>query len=101
MPFDGAEVAKQIEQSRDTVHFETRTRESALDLALRIYNDVEDAAWDGRVGAASTQKWVALPMSSLKESSLITPSGSDYCVVATDSSFIAPDKHRGSLSHLI
>jgi hypothetical protein len=29
------------------------------------------------------------------------PASLDYAVVATDSSFIAPDKHRGSFSHLI
>src|SRR5207253_8965772 len=101
MPFDAAEVARQIEQSRSSVQFEARARENALELALRIYQAVGETEWEQRVQDASAQRWVGLPLSQLHEELSIAPSASDYCVVGTDSSFIAPDKHRGSLSHLI
>src|SRR5205823_2069587 len=101
MPFDAAEVARQIEQSRSSVQFEARARENALELALRIYQAVGETEWEQRVQDATLRRWVGLPLSPLRDGRQVAPSSGDYCVVATDSSFVAPDKHRGSFSHLI
>lgn len=101
MPFDAAEVARQIEQSRHGARTQDKAREDALALALRIYNEAEETRWEQRVQDASARRWVGLPLSPLREVVSARPSTPDYCVVATDSSFIAPDKHRGALCHLI
>jgi hypothetical protein len=101
MPFDAAEVARQIEQSRSSVQFEARARENAIELALRIYREADETAWEQRVQQATLRRWVGLPLSPLRVGGQIAPSNGDYCVVATDSSYVPPDKHRGSFSHLI
>jgi hypothetical protein len=100
MPFDAAEVAKQIEQSRSSVQFEARARENALELAMRIYREADETAWEQRVQDATLRRWVGLPLSPLKAGAQVAPSRGAYSVVATDSSFVPPDKHRGSFSHL-
>ncbi len=101
MPFDAAEVARQIEQSRSSVHFEARARENAIELALRIYRAVGETEWEQRVQDATLRRWVGLPLSPIRDGAQVAPSAGNYCVAATDSSFVAPDKHRGSFSHLI
>jgi hypothetical protein len=101
MPFDAAEVARQIEQSRSGVRAEMDARANALELAVRIYKNVGETEWEQRVQDASARRWVASPLSPLKLASPHTACAPDYSVVATDSSFVAPDKHRGALCHLI
>lgn len=101
MPFDAAEVARQIEETRGGVRMEERARATALEMALRIYAEADETGWEQRVQDGLTRRWVGLPMSPLHETPRVAPSTLDYTVVATDSSFIAPDKHRGSFSHLI
>src|SRR3954464_13437611 len=101
MPFDAVEVARQIEQSRSGVKFDALARENALELAVRIYKEVGETEWEQRVQDATLRRWVGLPLSPLRDAEQITPAKGDYCVVATDSSFVPPDKHRGSFSHLI
>src|SRR5947209_10867374 len=101
MPFDTAEVARQIEQSKPGVRAEEEARVEALQLALSIYRSAEETAWEQRVQQAAARRWVGSPLSQLHQSPQNKACGPDYCVVATDSSFIAPDKHRGALSHLI
>lgn len=101
MPFDASEVARQIEQSRALIRLQERAREDALALALRIYGAADETTWEQRAQDATMRRWVGLPLSALHGTLGVSTSGSDYCVAATDSSFIAPDKHRGSYSHLI
>ena len=101
MPFDAAEVARQIEDSRGAVFREEQARIDALALARRIYTATTETEWEQRVQEGLTRRWVGLPISSLNHTSTVGPARLDYTVVATDSSFIAPDKHRGSFSHLI
>ncbi|MFL5732332.1 MAG: DNA double-strand break repair nuclease NurA [Chloroflexia bacterium] len=101
MPFNTTEVAKQIEQSRRGVQAEARARQDAIALALKIYREADETAWEQRVQDASARRWVGEPLSPLHEQSSARISAPDYSVVATDSSFIAPDKHRGAMSYLI
>ena len=101
MPFDAAEVARQIEQSRHSAHTHEKARDDALALALKIYAEADETRWEQRVQDASARRWIGLPLSPLHDVVSNWPAGPDYCVVATDSSFIAPDKHRGALCHLI
>src|SRR5438105_13932843 len=101
MPFDAAEVARQIEQSRGGVRANERAREDAITLALKIYRSTAETDWEQRVQDAAARRWVGLPLSPLRDKPLAKPSGLDYSVTATDSSFVAPDKHRGSFSHLL
>jgi hypothetical protein len=101
MPFDAAEVARQIEASRGGVRNEESVRLDALELACRIYREVGEVAWEQRVQDAATRRWVAAPLSPLQRFPAHRSASPDYCVVATDSSFVAPDKHRGAMSHLI
>src|SRR6476469_1376339 len=101
MPFDAAEVAKQIEASRGAVLLDEQARLDALALARKIYRATTETAWEQRIQEGLTRRWVGVPMSSLHYTTTSEPAHLDYTVVATDSSFIAPDKHRGSFSHLI
>jgi hypothetical protein len=101
MPFDASEVARQIESSRSSVRFEERARETAIQLALRIYRETSETEWEQRVQEATLRRWVGLPLSPLRAEARVVASKGDYCVAATDSSYVAPDKHRGSFSHLI
>jgi len=101
MPFDTAEVARQIEQSRAAVRAEERAREDALKLALRIYREVGEVDWTERVHDSVARRWAGVPLTPLLSIERHEPCAPDYCVVATDSSFIPPDKHRGALCHLI
>src|SRR5438874_4843060 len=101
MPFDAAEVARQIEHSRHGVHKEAQVREDALALALKIYKSVGETEWEQRVQDAAARRWCGLPLSPLQDDSVTKSARPDYCVVATDSSYIAPDKHRGASSHLV
>src|SRR3954464_3576848 len=101
MPFDAAEVARQIEQSRGGVQAEARAREDAIALALEVYRSADETGWEQRVQDAAARRWVGVPLSPLHEQASARVAAPDYRVVATDSSFIAPDKHRGASSHLI
>lgn len=101
MPFDAAEVARQIEQSRSRVKAQAQAQTDAVELALRIYRETTETEWDQRVQAASVRRWVASPLSPLNMLPQHQACQPDYCVVATDSSFIPPDKHRGAFCHLI
>ncbi|MEO8285821.1 MAG: DNA double-strand break repair nuclease NurA [Chloroflexota bacterium] len=101
MPFDAAEVARQIEASRGSVRAEEAVRLDALDLAYRIYHAVGETEWEQRVQDTATRRWVAAPLSPLQSFPAHKSAAPDYRVVATDSSFIAPDKHRGAMSHLV
>ena len=101
MPFDTAEVAKQIEQSRASVRAERQAQEEALALALRMYREVGESAWTERVHDSVARRWAGVPLTPLRQMARTEPCAPDYCVVASDSSFIAPDKHRGALCHLI
>lgn len=101
MPFDAAEVAKQIEGSRGGVLDGARAREEALRLAVKIYRAVAETEWEQRVQDASARRWVASPLSPLHFTPRVEACLPNYCVTATDSSFIAPDKHRGADSHLV
>lgn len=101
MPFDAAEVARQIEASRGSVRADAALRESALELALRIYRNVGETEWEQRVQDTAARRWVASPITPLAHGLLHRACAPDYCVAASDSSFIAPDKHRGTLCHLV
>jgi hypothetical protein len=101
MPFDTAEVARQIEGSRARVHAEELARADALQMALRIYGEVGEVDWTERVTDSLARRWSGVPLSRLAEMVRHEPCAPDYCVVATDSSFVPPDKHRGALCHLI
>lgn len=101
MPFDAAEVARQIEQSRSGVRAEAQARVDAVELALRIYREAGETEWDQRVQDAAARRWVASPLTTLNMLPQHQASSADYCVVATDSSFIPPDKHRGAFCHLV
>jgi hypothetical protein len=101
MPFDAAEVARQIQESKDGSHYDVQARIDALQLARRIYEAVGETEWELRVRDAATRRWVAAPLSPLHTFPHYDPHPPVYRVVATDSSFIAPDKHRGALCYLI
>lgn len=101
MPFDAAEVARQIEQSRKGAQANADERESAVDYAVRLYKEANDTAWEQRVQSAMARRWVGAPLTPLNVHPEHKPALPDYCVVATDSSFVAPDKHRGAFCHLV
>src|SRR5438270_770563 len=63
MPFDAAEVARQIEASRSGVAGQARAREDAVELALRIYATAGEAAWEQRVLVLSKEPQVQALMS--------------------------------------
>lgn len=103
MPFDAAEVARQIHASLKGAHAEAEERESAVEYAVRLYRAVDSTAWEQRVQDAVARRWVGAPLTPLNERRIYAPTvqGYGYCVVATDSSFVPPDKHRGAFCHLI
>lgn len=101
MPFDTAEVARQIEQSRQAVNAEASAHVDALELALRIYRAVGETEWDQRAHDNATRRWVGVPLTPLGITPHNVPCAPAYCVAASDSSFVAPDKHRGAFCHLI
>lgn len=101
MPFDAAEVARQIEQSRHGAIAEAEVRESAMEYALRLYNAAGDTEWEQRVQDGISRRWVGTPVTPLHLHPSHIPATPDYTVVATDSSFVAPDKHRGVYCHLV
>ncbi len=101
MPFDVVEVARQIEESKPHARARADERLSAIREAVRIYNHVDHAEWEQRVQSATMRRWAGVPISPLRTHIQHPYSMPDYCVVATDSSFIPPDKHRGSFCHLI
>ncbi|HUP27797.1 MAG TPA: hypothetical protein VM409_05125, partial [Chloroflexia bacterium] len=81
MPFDAAEVARQIEQSRGTVRAQDDARDEAIELALRIYRAAGETEWEQRVQDASARRWVAVPVTPLGLSASHEPRAPDYCVV--------------------
>lgn len=101
MPFDAAEVARQIQQSRHGAQANADERESAVEYAVRLYREVGDTAWEQRVQDATARRWVGSPLTPLNHHPRHLPAAPEYSVVATDSSFIAPDKHRGAFCHLV
>ena len=101
MPFNAAEVARQIEHSKTGARAEADARAEGIDLARRIYMAVGETEWELRVRDAATRRWVAAPLSPLHTFPAHAPHPPSYRVVATDSSFVAPDKHRGALCYLI
>lgn len=101
MPFDAVEVARQIEQGRRGAQEEAEARESAVEYAVRLYREAGDTEWEQRVQDAVARRWVGSPITPLNLHMRYRDAESNYCVVASDSSFIAPDKHRGVFSRLV
>ena len=101
MPYDHAELARQIQLSLAEARNAAVSRADATEAAVDLYTDTSHADWVGGVESVQTKRLVAVPDSPLHEFVKAEPAGDDYVVAATDSSFIAPDKHRGLYCYMI
>lgn len=105
MPFDHAAVAHQISASRGAAAGLADLRLTGEEAATALYAATAHDAWCDRVeevlGREKTKRWVAQPITPLHTFPHHGPLDEPYTVVATDSSYIPPDKHRGVECYLI
>jgi NurA domain len=101
MPYDHAEIARQIAASREQALAAHATRIDAAQDAAEIYLATLHADWERAVQDVRSKRLMGVPQTPLHEFPAVPPAGPDYTVVATDSSFVPPDKHRGSYCYLI
>ena len=105
MPFDHAAVAHQIAAGHGLAAGLADLRLTGEEAATALYQATPHEAWCDRVnevlGREKTKRWVAQPITPLHTFPQHGPLDEPYTVVATDSSYIPPDKHRGVECYLI
>ncbi|MDQ2809405.1 MAG: DNA double-strand break repair nuclease NurA [Chloroflexota bacterium] len=101
MPYDYSEVARQIAATLGQAQTAHTTRAEAAQDAGEIYLATDDTEWQTRIEAVQSRRLLGVPRTPLHEFTPGEPADPDYTVIATDSSFVAPDKHRGSYCYLI
>ncbi len=110
MPYESSEVLSQIRERAQDARFLLDQQRGALELAAELYQRACErlADWREIVQSKENNKYrlYANPLMGSREVALDYPCvpalpAEGYCVVATDSSFIEPDKHRGAFCHLI
>jgi hypothetical protein len=105
MPYDHAAVARQIAASQGLAEGLAGLRETGAEAAARLYHATPHDAWCDRVTEVlhqeKTKRWIAQPLTPLHTFPQEAPLDETYTVVATDSSYIPPDKHRGVECYLI
>ena len=101
MPYDHSEVARQIAASRDAALAAHTTRSMATQDAAEIYHATAHDTWRDAVYGVKSKRLLGVPQTPLHTFTPVPPAGPDYTVVATDSSFVSPDKHRGAFCYLI
>ncbi|GEM_PF-1811294 len=113
MPFDAGTVATKINKTAEEARGKLAEQEQARLLVARLYIAASEssdrlAEWSEAVIQAEqhTYSSYALPVQTTSPNALDYPlhppfDELGYRVVATDSSFIEADKHRGAFCHLI
>src|SRR3954471_20548530 len=101
MPYDHSEVARQIAATREQALAMQTTRGDAAEDAADLYSRTTDEEWHAVVEEVRSKHLMAVPQTPLHELVPVPPAGPDYTVIATDSSFVPPDKHRGSYCYLV
>ncbi|HMA33109.1 MAG TPA: DNA double-strand break repair nuclease NurA [Chloroflexia bacterium] len=101
MPYDHMEIARQIAATLAAAQAAQVGRADAARDAAEIYLGTAHAAWHDAVAAVRSKRLMGLPHTPLHEFVPGQPAAPDYTVVATDSSFVSPDKHRGAHCYLI
>ncbi|HUS15966.1 MAG TPA: DNA double-strand break repair nuclease NurA [Chloroflexia bacterium] len=101
MPYDHTEIARQIAATLGQAQTAQTTRaEAALDAA-EIYQATEHDHWCTTVEQVRSRRLMGLPQTPLHEFTPVAPAAADYTVVATDSSYVPADKHRGAYCYMI
>ena len=105
MPYDHAAVAHQIAASHGLAAGLAGQRQTATLTAAELYFATPHEVWCERVDALlhqeKTKRWIAAPLTPLHDFTPQAARDEPYTVVATDSSYIPPDKHRGIECYLI
>ncbi len=101
MPYDHTEVARQIAATLGQAQAAHTTRAEAAQDATEIYFATDEADWHARIKAVQSRRLLGVPLTPLHEFTPGDPAAPDYTIIATDSSFVSPDKHRGSYCYLI
>ena len=101
MPYDHSEVARQIAAGLGQAQAAHTTRAEAAQDATEIYLATDEDDWRTRIKAVQSRRLLGVPLTPLHEFTPGSPAAPDYTVVAGDSSFVPPDKHRGSYCYLI
>ncbi|PZS04101.1 MAG: hypothetical protein DLM69_02240 [Candidatus Chloroheliales bacterium] len=110
MPYEASDVLSQIRKDAAQARALLNEQRGALELAAELYQRACErlADWSEIVRSKQGNKYrlYANPLVNSHSVALDYPSSPSlpavgYCVVATDSSFIEPDKHRGAFCHLI
>lgn len=103
MPYDHSDVARQIAASRAQALAAHRERGDATADAATLYQDTAHETWCARVQEVRSKRLMGVPVAATPLHEFVPgrPAGPDYTVVASDSSFVPPDKHRGSYCYLI
>ncbi len=101
MPYDHTETARQIAASRDAALAAQETRLAAAADAAGLYRATAHDSWCAAVDQVRSKRLLAVPETPLQTLVPGAASAPDYTVVATDSSFVPPDKHRGAFCYLI
>lgn len=112
MPYESSDVLNQIRQDAEQARAILNQQRGALELAADLYRraSVRMGEWRKVVESEeqdeNSYRQYANPLPSSKSLTLDYPMhqplfAAGYRVVATDSSFIEPDKHRGAFCHLI
>src|SRR4029079_16781636 len=96
VPYDHTEIARQIAASRDQALAAQSTRADAALDAAEIYEQVDHDAWCEAIDGVQSKRLMAVPRTPLHTFTPGRPAAPHYTVIATDSSFIPPDKHRGA-----
>ncbi|MGI8587267.1 MAG: DNA double-strand break repair nuclease NurA [Chloroflexia bacterium] len=101
MPYNHTEVARQIEAGLPEARAAQATRADAVQDAVQIYHETSHDDWCEAIRSVKRRRLMGLPATDLHGFVRGCAAGPDYTVVATDSSFVSPDKHRGSYCYLI
>lgn len=110
MPFDTTAVVVEIKKTAEKARRKLEEQRQATLLAARLYLDASERLedWIAAVTSAEEHSYssYALPLPHIGSGGLVYPlalpfDSTGYRVIATDSSFIEADKHRGAFCHLI
>lgn len=102
MPLDQRELIKQIEAKAPTLRAKKNTLNTNLQSTVAIYQEADNELLNRQIEQSKTHRSVGqVVKGAIQDTAPVEAPPENYCVVATDSSPIAPDRHGGMSAYYV
>lgn len=102
MPLDQRELLRQIEVKAPGLRANMRDLASNLEATSQIYHQADNSRLISQIEQSKTHRSIGQAVDGVVQAnSVINAPPDDYCIIATDSSPIAPDRHGGMATYYV